>query len=863
MTSNNKDYRWLAAAPILLLLPIGFGRFVRAETPATLAKIPGVSAENCAPVTGERPWLDVKQSPTCRALEVIPQMTYEEKLGFRIAVPRLGLVATAGVDGPFGLAAGGRGGSPNPRGQNITSYPDELAVASTFDRELSRRLGQAIGEEFRGKGLSTILGPTINLTRTANWGRAAESFGEDPYLMTELSTPEIAALQEQHVIAVLKHYAVYDQETGRQVLNETVSEKALNEIYLPHFKSAVEKAHVGGIFCAFASINGGPAVCSSPEQLGLLRKWGFDGFVRPEAAPDVALAVKAGTDEVAGPALDQAIKSGRLAESDLDLIVYHHLVPMFRLGVFDAPKGTAEADVSTPEHKKIGLTIAEEGAVLLKNKGGLLPLSGIKSIAVIGDDAGAGASIQATNSLVPVGANLSVPSIAIAARAGAAVKVVYEKGTTGIAPLTLVPASAWRLPSGQGEGLQATYYKAFEWTGDPLATQTDATVDFNSPPVTALAPPPPPAGAPGRGRGPGAARIPWSARWEGSLIPPATGLYRFSVNGSGTARLFIQGKPVVEIPKQSGAITAFGTVSLVAGQAVPVRIESTGSAGLHIGWQTPDHDLLTAAVKAAKESDVAIVFVGERAGEGYDRIGLKTPGDLDYVIDAVAAVNPRTIVVLNTAGPVAMPWLEKVSGVIEAWFPGQFDGDAISAVLFGDVNPSGRLPVTFPANAQQGPATKPEEYPGDGKNANYSEGVFVGYRWYDAKNETPLFPFGFGQSYTTFQYGAGSVSKKAKADTTVSVRVTNSGKREGTEVVQLYVGFPGDAGEPPKQLKGFDRVLLKPGESKTVTMALNQESLSAWDESAHDWKVYPGKYTVEIGGSSRDIRYRSSFTIAK
>ena len=223
-------------------------------------------------------------------------------------------------------------GNPNPTAQNITTFPDELAIGSTFDRDLARRLGQAIGEEFSGKGLSTILGPTVNLARTWRWGRAAESYGEDPYLMSELSAPEIDALQAQHVISVLKHYAVYDQETDRQVLNETLSEKALNEIYLPSFKAAVQTAHVGGIFCAFASLNGGPAVCSSGDQLGQLRKWGFDGFIRPEAAPDAALAAKAGTDEIAAQALDQAIQGGRLAESDLDLIVYHHLVPMFRLG---------------------------------------------------------------------------------------------------------------------------------------------------------------------------------------------------------------------------------------------------------------------------------------------------------------------------------------------------------------------------------------------------------------------------------------------------------------------------------------------------------------------------------------------------
>jgi len=821
-----------------------------------LAVMPGVSADNCSPPAGERPWLDAKQTPACRALEVIPQMTHAEKLAFRVGLPRLGLNAIAGSDGPYGLAAGGgRGGAPNPTAQNITTFPDELAVASTFDRELARRLGQAIGEEFSGKGLSTILGPTVNLTRTWHWGRAAESFGEDPYLMTELSTPEIAALQAQHVVVVLKHYAVYDQETDRQVLNETVGEKALNEIYLPSFRSAVEKAHVGGIFCAFASINGGPAVCSSGEQLGLLRKWGFDGFVRPEAAPDAALAAKAGSDEIAAAALDQAIQSGKLTESDLDQIVYRHLVPMFRLGVFDIPKGTPEANVSTDEHKKIGLALAEEGAVLLKNKGGVLPLSGVKRIAVIGDDAGAAASVQATNSVVPVAGKLSVPAEAIAARAGVGVTVVYEKGTLGIGPLPAVPASAWKLTG--------TYYKGAGWSGEPVATQADATIDFTAPPVPALTPEAPAApAAGGRGRG-GAARIPWSARWEGSLTPTETGMYRFSVNASGTARLFISGKAVVEIPKQSGVVTVTGLVNLTAGQSVPIRVECTGTGAIHVGWQTPEQDLLAAAVKAAKEADVAIVFAGERAGEGYDRTGLRTPGDLDAVIEAVAAANPRTVVVLNTAGPVAMPWLDKVSGVVEAWYPGQFDGEAIAAILFGDVNPSGRLPMTFPVDEGQGPATKADEYPGDGKTANYSEGVLVGYRWYDAKNQTPLFPFGFGLSYTSFQYSGARVQHKVGDDATVSVRVTNSGKREGSEVVQLYLGFPAEAAEPPRQLKGFGRVELQPGESKVVTMTVNKDSLAAWDESGHDWKVYPGKYAVEVGASSRDIRYKGAFVIGK
>jgi beta-glucosidase len=344
-------------------------------------------------------------------------------------------------------------------------------------------------------------------------------------------------------------------------------------------------------------------------------------------------------------------------------------------------------------------------------------------------------------------------------------------------------------------------------------------------------------------------------------VPPATGNYRFSLNASGSARLLIDGKPVAEIPKQSGAVTVSGMARLTSGQPVSFRLESSGTTGLHVGWQTPDQDLLPAAVQAAKQADVAIVFAGERAGEGYDRTGLALQGDLDYVIDAVASANPRTVVVLNTAGPVKMPWLDKVSAVVEAWFPGQFDGEAIAAVLFGDVNPSGHLPMTFPRDETQGPATKSDEYPGDGKNANYSEGVLVGYRWYDARNQAPLFPFGFGLSYTTFQYSQERLDHKSGTDASVSVRVSNTGKVAGADVVQIYLGFPAEAGEAPRQLKGFERVDLKPGESKVVTMKLDKESFSAWDEGSHAWKVYPGKYTVMLGSSSRDIRYTGSLTL--
>jgi beta-glucosidase len=229
----------------------------------------------------------------------------------------------------------------------------------------------------------------------------------------------------------------------------------------------------------------------------------------------------------------------------------------------------------------------------------------------------------------------------------------------------------------------------------------------------------------------------------------------------------------------------------------------------------------------------------------------------------VAAVNKRTVVVLNTAGPVAMPWIDKVSAVIWAGHPGAFDGSSLAAFLFGDANPSGKLPVTYPLNEQQGPATRPDEYPGDGKRVNFSEDLLVGYRWFDAKNQTPLFPFGHGLSYTTFKYSDLKVERGAGDQTTVRLKVANTGARAGAEVVQLYLGYPAAAAEPPQQLKGFEKVWLKPGEAKTVTIALNPASLAVWDENTHAWKTVPGSYTVAVGSSSRDIRLKSSFAVMR
>ena len=831
----NHSGSWTGRRKVIAALSVAVaaGILVKAQNngPA-LPQVPGVSASDCKP-QGEKPWTNADQTPACRALEVLGQMTYEERLNFRGALPRLGLYS-----GP-----GGRGSqAPPPRTSGITVFPHENVLAATWDKALAARVGTAMGEEFAGRGTAF---PMININRTWHWGRMADTFGEDPFLTAEMVVPEINAIQNQHVVAILKHYLANNQEIDRQTVDERIPERALHEIYLHAWKQAVERAKVAGVFCAYNGVNGALS-CVNPDLLGTLRSWGFDGFVFPEPVSDPVVAIKAGSDLLAPNVVDANVKNGKLDASAVDLIAFRLLVPYFRIGVYDVPVASAEAKASTPEHRKIAEEVAEQGAVLMKNKGSVLPLAGVHTLAIFGDDAGRNASMQMTTSNVPI-ENPSLPVDAIPARAGSAVKVAWLAGTPGLGPLPEMRAD-----------FAASFFASPDLSGTATATRPDAAVDLTKTPAPAQIAP-----TPGRGRAAGP-RPQWSARWTTTLTPAVNGRYRFSLTGSGTARLYVGGNVLASILKSDTAITSTGGADLTVGKPVEVKIEfmtQGRGANLRVGMQPPDPEAATAVQNAARAADVAVVFAGERAGESMDRGSLTLGGDLDNLIETVAAANPRTVVVLNTAGPVAMPWIDKVATVIWAGHPGGFDGSSIAALLFGDANPSGKLPDTFPVDERQGPATKPDEYPGDAKVANFDEGLLVGYRWYDAKNQTPLFPFGHGLSYTTFKYSELKIGGGPGTPKTVAVKVANTGARDGAEVVQLYLGYPAAAGEPPRQLKGFEKVWLKPGEKKTVTLALSEDTLAIWDDATHHPRVVPGAYAVNVGSSSRDIRLKGSFTI--
>ena len=895
---------WILRAAWILLTALCMGSWTQAQDISRVAEIPGIDPGPCNPGPEERPWLNPDQSPGCRALEVIASMTLEEKLAElggltgRSGNKRLGLISGGGSDGPNGIATMGSG-PPRARGKDVTAFANAVTLASTWDRKLASRYGKALGEEFIGKGSNSILGPTINIMRTWHWGRNGETFSEDPYLTAEIAVAEINALNEQKVLTVLKHYVANNQENSRcgvmpdyAGVDARIPEKALHEIYLPAFRASVERAGTGGIMCSYNQVNG-KFTCNHPELLGYLRSWGFDGFIAPDAAfalRDPLTGALAGVTRIGGKEMGAFIENGLLKETDLDRMLYYSLTPYFRLGIYDAPsQGSPDADVSTPEHRELARTVAEEGAVLLKNADHVLPIepSRVKSIAVIGDDAGPNVTIGLNGSGHVYATRVSVPVEAIRERAGETIQVTYAKGTPGIGPLPPIPDEYLSPESGERSGLLSRYFDSSDANGLPVVSRIEPCLEnvsnpppefFESlglpdpakrkespspgkPPTGTAAnkkstakPASPPAGSATRRRA-------WSARWTGALTPPSSGSYLFSITGTGTAQLYIDHKAVATMMRADFEQTVQGTVDLVAGRSVSIELKYSNASsilgrGLSLGWHPSNPDLLAKAVEAAKQSDLAVVFVAEQMGEGQDKIELALPGDQNELIHAVAEANPKTVVVLHNSNPVSMPWLDEVAAVIEAFYPGQEAGSSIARLLFGDVSPSGKLAMTFPADESQGPGSIFIDYPGDGMTVHYSEGVLVGYRWYDAKNQKPLFPFGFGLSYTTFKYDAIALEQQGEK-IQVNTRITNSGAREGAEVVQLYVGFPEAAAEPPKQLRGFGKVRLKPGESKVVTMMLNRESFEAWDAESREWKVFPGTYSLMVGSSSRDIHLDS------
>jgi beta-glucosidase len=812
------------------------------------------------------------RDPAARAQALVGQMTLDQKIsqvhgtgfitgggytGFTPAIPSLGIPAFYLADGPNGVGNGATG---------VTAFPAAINNASTWDTRLLGRYGAVLGAEHAGKGNDVALAPTMNILRVPGWGRAFETFSEDPELAGDVGAAEIRGIQSQGVIADAKHFAANNQETDRLTVNAVVDERTLREIYTAQFEKAIKDGGARSVMCAYNQVNGAYA-CQNPHLLTdiLKRDWGFRGFVLSDwfANHSTVESANAGLDlempggdtifgspapvpESFGEKLKAAVQSGQVPEARLDDMVRRILAARIAEGQLDrSSTGSHDAVVTSEEHQDFAKQLSEQGTVLLKNHRGVLPIDDHKvgSLAVIGAAAQTNPIYTGGGSATVVPSKTVTPLQGITSRAGSDVDVTYAAGTAGTVEPPLIDTATLTPATGAGNGLTAEYFASPDLSGAPAITRVDPTVQVTGTP-------------------PGLSGV-WSARWTGTFTPTVSGLQRFSFSGGGISRLYVNDRLVLS----SNNALNIAAVDLPAGKPVPIRVEFVAKSAfgglfpisMRLGWSPPDPARWQAAIDAAHAADEAVVFVNDIRTEGADLPSLQLPGDQDALIDAIAAANPRTVVVLNTGGPVLTPWRDKVAGIMEAWYPGQENGNAVASVLFGDVNPSGRLPATFPKSDDQGPLTSPERFPGVDDTVRYSEGLQVGYRYYDAHGQQPAFAFGHGLAYTTFSYGRLRVQRSShRGRVTVKLRVRNSGHREGAEVVQLYVGFPDSAGEPPKVLKAFRKVQLGAGRRTTVTLKLDRRDLSVWSEQRRGWVSPAGRYRLMVGSSSRDIRSTAS-----
>lgn len=805
-----------------------------------------------------------------RAETLLERMTLDEKLsllgGVNIfdvpGVARLGIPRLGTADGPFGVRAIG----PS------TVYAGGIGLAATWNPSLVERVGRQIGRDARARGKHFHLAPGVNLYRSPLNGRNFEYYGEDPYLAARTAVAYIRGVQSQGVSSTIKHYVANNSEFRRHSSDSRVAERALREIYLPPFEAAVREAGVGAVMAAYNLTNGERMTEHRRLNVDVLKgEWGFDGVLMSDwdATYDAVAAVRGGLDlEMPGPkhlhpdSLRPLIESGELSEALIDDMVLRRLRTEIRFGWQDRPQLDETIPRDNPAGREAALQAALEGMVLLKNEGGLLPLSpDVGRVAVIGPNAEGAVVVGGGSATVPPVRPISFLT-GITERLGSA-NVVHHAGV----PSLKAAARSTRFTTPDGEpGIRAEVFDGME-LGDPSSTRVDSFVDlgrhldlgaiFSDPDgvdLSQLAP-----------------TAPMSIRWTGTYTPEQAGVHDIFVQqggfGGSGVRLFVDGEQLADTWDAATAVVSRASVELDASpHEVVLEYRSEGGFGgpfVRMGivrqgqWTDP------AAERLAADADAVILTVGfdpTTETEGWDRAFGLPPGQ-DELIRRVAARNPNTVVVLTSGGGVDMrAWLDAVPAVMQAWYPGELGGTALAQLVFGDASPSGHLPATFERRWEDNPSYGSYYTEPGGNRIVYDEGVFIGYRGFEAAGTEPLFPFGHGLSYTTFEYDGLAVRRVADGDAPggarweVSFDVTNTGARAGAAVAQLYVADPeARVRRPPKELKGFRKVLLEPGETQRVTVHVDGRSLAYWDVDRGQWRADAGLFRLMVGSSSERI----------
>lgn len=880
---------------LLVLLPVAAGAQAQAAAPA------------------DRPWLDTTRTFEQRARDLVARMTLAEKVAQMQdnapAIPHLGVPAyNWWNEGLHGVARSGL----------ATVFPQAIGFAATWNDSLVFRMATVISDEARAKhheyvrqgqfgryqGL-TIWSPNINLFRDPRWGRGQETYGEDPWLAARLAVPFIRGLQGDDprfykTVATVKHFAVHSgPEPERHSFDAVVSPRDLRESYLPHFETGIREAGAYSLMCAYNRV-GGAAACASDTLLDsiLRREWRFPGFVVsdcwaiddifryhklvPSAVEASAMSVKAGTDLECGTSsyksLVEAVERGLLTEAHIDTATTRLMLGRMRLGMFDPPSRVRWARiphsvVDRPAHKALARQVARESMVLLKNARNTLPLrKDLRTLAVIGPNADQWRVMLGNYNGLP--SDAVTPLRGIRAAVSPRTRVLYARGSDladGFPVLETIPAAVLRTPDGR-RGLRAEYRAGRDTTGAPRFVATDTVVDEDwgeASPRRDL-----PADS-------------FTVRWTGTLRPAKSGSYRLGVIGSMHARLLLDDSVVARTayPQRSDEypdprLSQSEPLTLEAGRAYRIRIEGTetyGEAQLELVWAPPSAGLEEDALAAARQAEAVVMVMGlspRLEGEempvqipgfrGGDRTTLDLPAPQQRLLERVAALGKPTVLVLLNGSALAVNWAQaNVPAILEAWYPGQAGGTAVADVLFGDYNPAGRLPVTFYRDTSDLPPFEDYQMLGAPKGRTYR--FFQG---------TPLYPFGHGLSYTTFGYGplrtrvarhGGAGGSSANDTITVEVDITNTGRHAGDEVVQLYVRHDSSrVARPRRELRGYRRVSLKPGETRTVALRFPVSSLAYWDQAGARWVVEEGApIGLMVGASSADIRREATIRLGE
>jgi beta-glucosidase len=790
-----------------------------------------------------------------RVNDLLSKMTTEEKLayiggykGFYIrGIERLGLPEIKLTDGPVGTHKDGRS----------TAYPASILSAATWDTSLIYQLGKQLGRDSRARGVHILLAPGVNMVRAPMGGRNFEYFSEDPFLASRIAVAYIKGLQDEKVVATVKHYAANNQEWDRHQVSSDIDERTLHEIYLPAFKAAVQEAKVGSVMTSYNLVNG--IHTSQNNYLNneiLKQKWGFDGFVMSDwySTYDGVAAAKGGLDLEMPSAkfmtketLLKAVQENRLKQEVIDDKVRRILRIIFRFGFFDHDQLDRTIPLDNPEGAKVALELARGGIVLLKNEKNVLPLDKgkIKTLAVIGPNANSYIAGGGSSYTFPFHTSSILNGIETIAKG---VQVNYVPGLPTLTD-AIKQSAFFTEPGSKTKGLRGEYFSNIKLEGKPDKIVVDTLVNINNGWHIA---------AENKG-------IPFdhcSMRWTGVIRPVKHTKYRFTVRGFDGFRLWVNGDKAIDAWRDQGITTREAVLDLEANKEYSIRLEYFANVHpVEISFACQENELnFNTAINAARLSDAAIVCVGFNESserESNDRT-FELPQYQDSLIASIARVNPNTIVLLNAGGSADIgKWVDHVKGLLHIWYSGQEGGTAVAEILFGKTNPSGKLPMSFEKRWEDNPAYLNYYDPSGSKKVNYKEGVFMGYRYYDSKNVKPRYPFGFGLSYTNFSFGKLTVLSKGKRGDphlSVSFNITNTGNVDGAEVAQLYVGeLKPTVARPNKELKAFKKIFLKKGETKRITMELNAAALSYYNILQKEFSYNPGDFEIMVGNSSSNI----------